>query len=225
MKDDVLLKASGLGKTYHTGDVDLEALKSVDFEMPVGAFSALVGPSGSGKSTLLNICGLIDQPTQGSVHFRGVDMSHESEETLTRIRREHIGFIFQGFNLVPVMSVQDNIEYPLFLSGLPTAECRERVKEMLGRVGISDYADHLPDQISGGQKQRVAIARALIKRPELVIADEPTANLDTETATAVIDLMHSMCGEFNTTFIIATHDDRMSSRCDTQIHLKDGMLQ
>jgi putative ABC transport system ATP-binding protein len=136
-----------------------------------------------------------------------------------------MGFIFQGFNLVPVMSIYENVEYPLTLTDMSASERKTIVEAMLQRVGIAQYAHHLPDQISGGQKQRVAIARALVKRPALVIADEPTANLDTDTATAVIDLMHGMCQEFNTTFIIATHDDRMSSRCDRQIILHDGEVE
>lgn len=224
MTNQFLLETLSLGKTYHTGDVSFQALKQVNLQLPQGAFVALVGPSGSGKSTLLNICGLIDEADQGQIVFNGEDLTHAHAKRLTQIRREMLGFIFQGFNLVPVMSIRDNIEYPLFLEDVAELERKQRVDEMIERVGLTRFSNNLPDQISGGQKQRVAVARALIKRPHLVIADEPTANLDTETATSIIDLMHEMCQDFSTTFIIATHDDRMSSRCDRQIHLVDGQV-
>lgn len=219
-----VLKTQNLGKTYHTGEVSFQALQQVNLEIPQGAFTALVGPSGSGKSTLLNICGLIDAADEGTLLFDGEDLTHANPKRLTRVRREKLGFIFQGFNLIPVMSVRDNIEYPLFLDDVPERERKQRVDDMIQRVGLASLASNLPDHISGGQKQRVAVARALIKQPHLVIADEPTANLDTETATSVIQLMQGMCQEFNSTFLIATHDDRMSSRCDRQIHLVDGQL-
>ena len=219
-----LLQCSHLSKTYQQGAIQVEALKNVNLSLASGSFTALTGPSGSGKSTLLNICGLIDTATAGQLQFLGETLTEQNQKRLTQIRREQMGFIFQGFNLVPVMNIYENVEYPLTLTSMKSSQRKTLVNDMLQRVGIADYAKHLPDQISGGQKQRVAIARALIKRPALVIADEPTANLDTVTATAVIDLMHNMCNEFNTTFIVATHDDRMSSRCDTQIRLKDGVL-
>jgi len=222
---DAILQCKGLSKTYVQGEIKVQALKKVDLTLKKGAFVALIGPSGSGKSTLLNICGLIDKPTSGEVWFLDEALHKCSENRLTQLRREKMGFIFQGFNLVPVMSIYENVEYPLTLTDMSASERKTIVEAMLQRVGIAQYAHHLPDQISGGQKQRVAIARALVKRPALVIADEPTANLDTDTATAVIDLMHGMCQEFNTTFIIATHDDRMSSRCDRQIILHDGEIE
>jgi putative ABC transport system ATP-binding protein len=222
---DAILQCKGLSKTYVQGEIKVQALKKVDLTLKKGAFAALIGPSGSGKSTLLNICGLIDKPTSGEVWFLDEALHKCSENCLTQLRREKMGFIFQGFNLVPVMSIYENVEYPLTLTDMSASERKTTVEAMLERVGIAQYAHHLPDQISGGQKQRVAIARALVKRPALVIADEPTANLDTDTATAAIDLMHGMCQEFNTTFIIATHDDRMSSRCDRQIILHDGEIE
>ncbi len=224
MVTESVLKTRHLGKTYHTGVIAFEALKDINLDLNKGAFAALVGPSGSGKSTLLNICGLIDDCDQGQLLFDGEDLTQASQQDLTNIRRQKLGFIFQGFNLVPVMSIADNIEYPLFLADMPIKQRKRQVAEMIERVGLEDFSHRLPDQISGGQKQRVAIARALVKKPHLVIADEPTANLDTATATSVIDLMHGMCQEFNATFIIATHDDRMSSRCDTEIRLLDGAL-
>ncbi len=220
-----VLECKQLSKQYHQGDFVVPALKNVDLALEQGEFVALVGPSGSGKSTLLNICGLIDYASSGEVWFMDELLDHADQQYLTTIRRNQLGFIFQGFNLVPVMTIYENVEYPLILKDIPGAERKKRVEDMLERVGIAQYSHHLPDQISGGQKQRVAIARALIKRPALVIADEPTANLDTATATTVIDLMHGMCREFNSTFIIATHDERMSSRCDRQINLHDGEIK
>jgi len=220
-----IIETWNLTKHYQQGKLRVDALCGVNIKLPSQAFTALLGPSGSGKSTLLNICGLIDNPSQGTIHFCGENITHASEERLTTIRRNKLGFIFQGFNLVPVMSVYDNIEYPLILLGVNKKLRRERVKTMLETVGLSTFEKHLPDQVSGGQKQRVAIARALITQPKLVIADEPTANLDTQTATDIINLMHKMHNDFNTAFIIATHDDRMSANCNTAYQLHDGVLQ
>ena len=222
---NVILRTVALSKTYRSGEVCLQALCSVELELLAGTFTALVGPSGSGKSTLLNICGLIDSADSGDLSFDGDDINACSDDQCTLIRRYKLGFVFQGFNLSPVMSVFDNVEYPLFLANVARAERRRQVNEILERVDLIAQAEKLPDQISGGQKQRVAIARALVKRPKLVIADEPTANLDTETATAVIDLMHDMSRDSGSSFLIATHDDRMSSRCDYIHHLQDGHLQ
>jgi putative ABC transport system ATP-binding protein len=220
-----LLQTRDLSKAYHHGSTTLQALKSIDLDLPRGAFTALVGPSGSGKSTLLNICGLIDQCDTGQLLFDGEDYSNSTVEKMTKVRRHKLGFVFQGFNLVPVMSVYDNVEYPLLLADVPAAERKQQVSELLDRVGLLELAAHLPDQISGGQKQRAAIARALVKKPLLVIADEPTANLDTATASDVIDLMRDMSEDFGCSFMIATHDERMSSRCDEILQLEDGELQ
>ncbi|HEB63402.1 MAG TPA: ABC transporter ATP-binding protein [Gammaproteobacteria bacterium] len=220
-----ILETKNLSKQYKQGELSVNALSGINIQIPEKAFTALLGPSGSGKSTLLNIFGLIDQPTQGKLYFCGKDITAASEKELTAIRRHQLGFIFQGFNLVPVMTVFDNVEYPLTLLGLDKKTRYERVNLMLNRVGISRFKKHLPDQISGGQKQRVAIARALITKPKLVIADEPTANLDTKTATGIIDLMYQMHQDFGTSFIIATHDERMSSHCHNSYQLHDGVLQ
>jgi len=220
-----IIETENLSKRYQQGELCVDALSGVNIKFSSQAFAALLGPSGSGKSTLLNICGLIDKPSHGTIHFCGENITDTSEKELTTIRRNKLGFIFQGFNLVPVMSVYDNIEYPLILLGVDKKSRRERVKEMLETVGLSKLEKHLPDQVSGGQKQRVAIARALITQPKLVIADEPTANLDTQTATDIINLMHKMHKDFGTAFIIATHDERMSSHCNTAYQLHDGVLQ
>jgi putative ABC transport system ATP-binding protein len=189
---------------------------------------ALTGPSGSGKSTLLNLAGLIDQPDagpgNGEIVFAGQRVERCSDVQATLLRRDAIGFIFQSFNLVPVMSVADNVDYPLFIAGLPLIERRQRVARMLAAVGLVDHAHHRPDALSGGQRQRVAIARALIKRPRLVIADEPTAALDSHTADQMLALMRELGHAEGAAFLVATHDTRLSQRCDRIVHLRDGHI-
>lgn len=220
-----LLELAAVAKSYVTGDSRVDALKAIDLKIEAGEFVALQGPSGSGKSTLLNICGLVDSADSGDYRLSGDSMIGLSSQQLSRTRRESIGFIFQGFNLIPVMSVFENIEYPLLLSGRSAAERKQQVQALVHAVGLDKFQHHRPDHISGGQRQRVAVARALVKLPKLVIADEPTANLDTHTAELIIDLMHSMAQRFDTTFLIATHDERMAQRCDRVVQLQDGVLQ
>jgi putative ABC transport system ATP-binding protein len=216
---------TGIVKHYRMGEEDIPALRGIDLAVSPGTFAAVRGPSGSGKSTLLNICGLIDAPDAGSYLLAGQDVAGLDEAERTLIRRRAIGFVFQSYNLVPVMSVRDNVEYPLLLLGRPAGERRQRVDEILAQVGLTGLADRRPDQLSGGQRQRVAIARALVKSPTLVIADEPTANLDTATAAQVIDLMKALGHQHGATFLIATHDDRMTAHCDTVHAITDGVLQ
>jgi putative ABC transport system ATP-binding protein len=216
---------NGIIKHYRMGDEDIPALRGIDLKIPSGSFIAVRGPSGSGKSTLLNICGLIDAPDTGRYLLAGDDVGGLDEDARTLVRRRSVGFVFQSFNLVPVMSIRDNVEYPLLLLGLSNEERRGRVDEILEQVGLAGLADRRPDQLSGGQRQRVAIARALVKSPTLVIADEPTANLDTATASHVIDLMKSLGQRHGTTFLIATHDDRMTAHCDVVHAMTDGVLQ
>ena len=220
-----LLVLRNVAKSYRTGKIPVRALRSVSLALKPGEFVALAGPSGSGKSTLLNICGLLDRPDSGEHFFMEQDVGRLSDRRLTMLRREQIGFVFQGFNLVPVMSVHDNVEYPLWLGGGGARERQQRVRETLHSVGIEQMAKRRPDELSGGQRQRVAIARALVKRPRLVIADEPTANLDTATANQIIDLMHGLGQRQGTTFLIATHDVRMTARCDRVLEIEDGELQ
>ncbi len=215
----------GLRKSYRVGESSVEALKGVSLAVAGGEMVALTGPSGSGKSTLLNLCGLIDTPDAGSRELCGKVLDGLDEIRLTQLRREKVGFIFQGFNLVPVMTVFDNVEYPLLLLGIAAEERRRRVTEALHRVGLDALARRLPDALSGGQRQRVAIARALIKAPALVIADEPTANLDSATARQIVDLLHELAHERSASVVVATHDERMSSHCDRVLHLIDGELQ
>jgi putative ABC transport system ATP-binding protein len=216
---------SGIVKHYHMGEEDIPALRGIELAVPTGSFMAIRGPSGSGKSTLLNICGLIDAPNAGRYLLAGKDVGGLDEDARTLIRRRAIGFVFQSYNLVPVMSVRDNIEYPLLLLGLAADERRRRVDQILDQVGLTGLAERRPDQLSCGQRQRVAIARALVKSPTLVIADEPTANLDTTTAGQVIDLMRELGRQHRATFLIATHDDRMTAHCDSVRAMTDGVLQ
>ncbi len=219
-----VIELRGVRKSYRMGSHAVHALRGVDLSLAPGEMLALTGPSGSGKSTLLNICGLIDQADEGHVQLLGQPVRGLGESAATLLRRDAIGFIFQGFNLVPVMSVADNVDYPLFLAGVPVRERRERVAQALRAVGLQDHAQHRPDALSGGQRQRVAVARALVKSPRLVIADEPTASLDSHTAHQVLDLMRERGHAQGAAFLIATHDARLLGRCDRVVHLLDGQL-
>lgn len=220
-----VLALIGLHKTYRLGQHTVPALQGVDLSVQAGELLALTGPSGSGKSTVLNIAGLIDQADAGEVWLDGQSVGGLDAEAATRLRRDAIGFIFQGFNLVPVMTVAENVDYPLFIAGVPVAARRQRVADMLQAVGLLEHAQHRPDALSGGQRQRVAIARALVKRPRLVIADEPTASLDSHTADAVLDLMREQAHAQGAACLIATHDARLLRRCDRVIGLLDGRIQ
>ncbi len=219
-----IINLQSIRKTYNNGRARTAALKSIDLEIDRGEFVALAGPSGSGKSTLLNICGLLDNMDGGEYHFNNESIADYSRNQLAELRKSNIGFVFQSFNLIPVMTVAENIEYPLWLFNQSASIRKRRVAEAIEQVGLGQFVDQRPDQLSGGQRQRVAIARALVKNPQLIIADEPTANLDTETANQVIDLMHQLSDDFNTTFVVATHDDRMINRCRRIVRLQDGVL-
>lgn len=212
-------------KTYRLGAHTIAALQGVDLSVARGEMLALTGPSGSGKSTILNLAGLIDTADSGDIELNGQCIDTLSENQRTLLRRDALGFVFQSFNLIPVMTVAENVDYPLFLTGVPAAERRERVAAQLAAVGLSDHAHHRPDALSGGQRQRVAIARALIKRPKLVIADEPTASLDSHTADQVLDLMRERGHAEGAAFVIATHDSRLTRRCDRVVALLDGRIQ
>ena len=223
-RDDIVIELTGITKTYRLGQHVVHALQGVDLVVRRGEVVALTGPSGSGKSTLLNLCGLIDMPDSGEVKLGGVAVGGLDERRRTLLRRDALGFVFQGFNLVPVMTVAENVDYPLFIAGVPAAERRERVAAQLVAVGLEAHAKHRPDALSGGQRQRVAIARALVKRPRLVIADEPTASLDSNTADQVVALMRERCHAEGAAFVIATHDGRLTPRCDRVVSLLDGRL-
>lgn len=215
----------GVQKTYRLGQHVIPALQGVDLCVERGELLALTGPSGSGKSTLLNLCGLIDSPDAGDIFFNDQPVGGLDENQRTLLRRDALGFVFQNFNLVPVMTVAENVDFPLFLAGVPAAERRERVAAQLAAVGLQAHAHHRPDALSGGQRQRVAIARALVKRPRLVIADEPTASLDSRTADQVLDLMRERGHAEGAAFVIATHDQRLTVRCDRVVNLLDGRIQ
>jgi putative ABC transport system ATP-binding protein len=222
---DAVVELHAVHKTYHLGEHVVRALQGVDLSVQRGELLALTGPSGSGKSTILNLCGLIDTPDSGDILLGGQSVNGLSEVQRTLLRRDALGFVFQSFNLVPVMTVAENVDYPLFIAGVPLAERRERVAAQLLAVGLKDHAHHRPDALSGGQRQRVAIARALVKRPRLVIADEPTASLDSVTADQVLDLMRERGHAEGAAFVIATHDSRLTRRCDRVLALLDGRLQ
>jgi putative ABC transport system ATP-binding protein len=220
-----LVKAIALHKTYRTGGVSVHALRGADFVIEPGAFVAFVGPSGSGKSTLLNMIGCLDRPTSGRLIVLDTDVAALGPRQSADFRGANLGFVFQDFNLVPVLSAAENVEYPLLMvQNWPVARRRKRVAELLEAVGIADRADKRPDQLSGGQKQRVAVARALASQPKLVLADEPTANLDHVTARRIIELMKKMRDEFGTTFVFSTHDPRIVEAAEEIFHLKDGRI-
>jgi putative ABC transport system ATP-binding protein len=220
-----LITASNLVKTYQTEAIEVRALQGVSFGIEARSFVAFVGPSGSGKTTLLNLIGCLDRPTSGQIEVAGVDVSQLERQRAAAFRGENIGFIFQNFNLLPVLTAFENVEYPLVMvQDWPVAERHDRVLKILKAVGMLEQKNQLPEQLSGGQKQRVAIARALVTRPKLVLADEPTANLDHETAYMIIRLMKAMRDDFGTTFIFSTHDTRIIGEAELIYTLEDGRL-
>lgn len=220
-----LITATNVSKTYQRGESQVEALKQLDFEIAPASFVSFVGPSGSGKTTLLNLLGCLDKPTSGTLRVNDTDVSTLDTRSAAAFRGTHLGFIFQDFNLLPVLTVYENVSYPLVLVQKTNAREREqRVLGLLEAVGMADQRDKYPDQISGGQKQRVAVARALVTRPKLVLADEPTANLDHKTAYRVIDIMKTMMRDLGTTFIFSTHDQKVVGEAAIIYTLEDGEL-
>jgi len=220
-----LISANHIGKEYRAGEMAVQALSDVSFEIEPASFVSFVGPSGSGKTTLLNLLGCLDKPTEGTLTVAEIDVASLDRKASAAFRGRTIGFIFQDFNLLPVLTVYENIEYPLLMvQKVPPGERRQRVSALLEAVGMADQRDKYPDQISGGQKQRVAIARALVTNPKLVLADEPTANLDHDTAYMVLNLMKKMRNEFKTTFIFSTHDQKIVGEAETIFTLEDGKL-
>jgi putative ABC transport system ATP-binding protein len=220
-----IVQVQDISKNYTLGTFVVQALRGVSLDVEEGEFLAIAGPSGSGKTTLLNLIGCVDTPTGGRVAIAGQSTDSMTERQLTRLRLHTIGFIFQSFNLVSVLSVFQNVELPLLLQrSASSKERRERVRALLDRVGIADYANHRPSELSGGQRQRVAIARALVTRPQLVLADEPTANLDSVTGTNILDLMKELNRSERTTFIFSTHDARVWSYASSVVRLADGAI-
>jgi putative ABC transport system ATP-binding protein len=219
-----LLSVEGVGKNYRQGDLEVQALTDVNLEIKEGEFAALVGPSGSGKTTLLNIIGGLDSSSKGITLLNDIDISKLKETQLSDFRLFQLGFVFQSYNLVPVLSALENVELVMVLQGRHKKDCRQRANHYLELVGLKDVIHRRPSALSGGQQQRVAVARALAAGPRLVLADEPTANLDSENATALLDIMHSLSHEEKTTFLFSTHDPRVMDRAERIITLQDGKI-
>ncbi len=218
-----MITISKLVKTYHEGEVLTPVIKDLNLKIDDGEFIAIVGPSGSGKSTLLNMIGCLDHPDSGSIDINGKEVSRLDSKKASLFRAEHLGFIFQDFNLIESFSVYENVEFPLSVI-LGMKDTREKVEKVLGAIGMLDQIDKYPDQLSGGQKQRVAVARALVVQPSIILADEPTANLDSQSAKKVIDLMKQMQKEFNTTFVFSTHDTKIMHEAKRIVTLEDGKI-
>jgi len=220
-----LLELKKVKKIYKQGKIEVHALRGIDLTVDEGEFTTIFGPSGSGKTTLLNMIGCLDTPTEGNIHLNGSKISDLSKKELAMTRRYNIGFIFQSYNLIPVLTAFENVEFAIRLIGnLSEKEMREKVLGMLKEVGLEGKENRRPGELSGGEKQRVAIARALIKKPKIILADEPTANLDSETAQDVIKIMIKMNKELGTTFIFSTHDPQVMEKARRFINLKDGMV-
>ncbi|MCX7671671.1 MAG: ABC transporter ATP-binding protein [Anaerolineae bacterium] len=219
-----IIQLENVIKTYRVGTVETRALNGITLDFAAGEFTALVGPSGSGKTTLLQIIGCLDRPDSGAVRINGQDVTRLNANQRADLRREKIGFIFQFFALVPVLTAYENVELPLLLSGVPAAERQQRVLSLLESVGLADRLHHRPDQLSGGEQQRVAIARALAPRPLLVLADEPTANLDTANGRQAMEIMKRLNEQTGTAFIFATHDPRVMAFARRVVKLQDGRV-
>ena len=217
-----LLRLEEVSRVYRQGEQTVHALRNVNLTIRSGELVAVAGPSGSGKTTLLNVSCGIDQPTDGRVRLQGIDLAQRSRKQLTRLRLERVGFIFQANNLLPVLTVEENAEFILLLRGVPRRRRQKMVRAILEEVGLSGLEDRKPDQLSGGQQQRVAVARAVVAEPPLILADEPTANLDSRTALSLLDLMERLNRENGTTFIFSTHDPRVMERARRTVRLVDG---
>jgi len=220
-----MLEVQNVSKIYLDGSVCVEALREVNLSLGAECFSMLVGPSGSGKTTLLNLIGAIDTPSSGAISIAGHNITSLDDRRLTAFRAKHIGFIFQNFNLLPMLSAHENVEYALLGTDLSAAQRRARTAETLEAVGLTQHAHHRPNQMSGGQRQRVAVARALVKRPSIVLADEPTANLDSAMGASMVRLMREMQAQYRTTFIFSTHDPELMRHADQLIFIRDGRVE
>lgn len=219
------IEAVDLRKSYRAGEIAVPALRGVSFGIEAGSFVAIVGPSGSGKSTLLNLVGCLDRPDSGQLRVADTDVTNLSRNAAARFRGQHLGFVFQDFNLVPVLTAYENVEYPLLMvQQVPASRRREEIMKILDAVGMSGQAEKRPDQLSGGQRQRIAVARALVSSPRLVLADEPTANLDHDTAYRILHLMKKMRDDLGTTFVFSTHDQKIMSEAEVTFVLEDGLL-
>jgi len=218
------VRAVNLTRTFEVGETTVQALRGIDLEVDRGQFVALVGPSGSGKSTFLNLVGGLDRPTDGELWVGGVELSASKEKALTEHRRRRVGFVFQSFNLLPRLTALENVALPLMFVGLSERRRLERAGDLLRQVGLADRLDHRPTQLSGGEQQRVAIARALVGRPAILLADEPTGNLDTTTGAEIMDLVRRLNREQGVTLLLVTHDPEAASFADRIVHLRDGQI-
>lgn len=222
---EVVVRLSDVEKTYRQGRVDVHALRGLDLDVRRGEFTALTGPSGSGKTTALNLIGALDRPTIGKVWLEGIELGRLGRSRLGRLRRDHIGFVFQAYNLIPVLTAYENAEMVLALQGVSRSERRQRVMALLEEVGLGGMEMRRPDELSGGQQQRVAIARAIATSPAVVLADEPTANVDSETAERLLDIMERLNRERGVTFVFSTHDPRVMTRARRIVRLVDGRVE
>ncbi len=220
-----LIRATNLARRYPMGKAFVDALRGVDLEIPAGEFVALVGPSGSGKSTLLHLIGGLVRPTSGEVWVSDLELGRSSDKQLVIYRRDSLGFVFQSFNLLPIKSAVENVEVPLMLAGVGRAERRARAQALLAQVGLAARANHRPSELSGGEQQRVAIARALVNRPRLILADEPTGNLDSATGREILDLLQGLVRDEGLTLLLVTHDMNVARYADRIVHLLDGRVQ
>lgn len=224
MTSQQVIVTEDLTKTYSANDVPVYALRGINLTITAGEFTAIVGPSGSGKTTFLNIISGLDQPTEGKVWLSKELISNMSGRQLSDFRRDNIGFIFQAYNLIPVLTVGENIEYIMLLQGIPKRERHQRVVNILEVVGLAGYIDRKPPQLSGGQQQRVAIARAMVSQPTIILADEPTANLDSKTGSELLEMMYQLNKKTGMTFVFSTHDQTVMDKAQRLITLKDGLI-
>ena len=224
MNGEPIVRLAGVSRVYRQGKVEVRAVDRLDLEIWAGEFSALCGPSGSGKTTILNLIGALDPPTEGTVFLAGRNLAQMGRGELSRYRRDKVGFVFQAYNLIPALTAYENAEFVLALQNVPAAERRERVMAVLHEVGMADHAQRRPDELSGGQQQRVAIARAVVSEPAIILADEPTANVDSEAAATILDLMEHLNRVKGVTFLFSTHDQRVMDRARRLIRLRDGRL-
>lgn len=220
----IVIRLDRLEKTYELGKLKVHALRDVSLSVSRGEFVVIMGPSGSGKTTLLNIIGGLDKPTRGKVFVEGLDLTILSDKELTRIRRDKIGFIFQFYNLIPVLTALENVELPLLMAGKPREKALERARELLKMVGLAERDGHMPDELSGGEQQRVAIARALANNPSIMLADEPTGDLDSKTGMDVVEVLYDVAKKENTTVIVATHDPMIAEKADRILRMHDGRI-
>ena len=220
-----LLNLKNVKKIYHQGEIEVSALNGINIDIEEGEFTTIFGPSGSGKTTFLNMIGCLDKPTSGEIFFNGKQLNKLNKKQLSEIRRYNIGFIFQSYNLIPVLTAFENVEFALrLIDGKSEKEIRDKVMNILEDVGLKGLEDRKPNELSGGQKQRVAVARALVKEPKLILADEPTANLDSKTGEEVMDIMVKMNKQINTTFIFSTHDPQVMDYANRLIEIRDGLI-